>query len=225
MAKMSRDELSRALLMYAVTDRHWLGGRHLADDVELALKGGATFLQLREKDDMRMEHEDFLREAAEIKALSRIYHVPFVIDDDVEAAAEIGADGVHVGQSDMEAAKVRSLLGEDCIIGVSAQTVEEALCAERGGADYLGVGAVFYTGSKADATEVSRETLRAICSAVSIPVVAIGGITKDNVTELAGTGIVGISVISAIFGADDIEGAARELKEQTVRMLGISKPE
>lgn len=223
MSKWSREELSKALQLYAVTDRHWLNGRSLAGDVERALKGGATFIQLREKDDMKLEHDDFLKEASEIKALCRRYQVPFVIDDDVELAMEIGADGVHVGQSDMETGLVRSRLGEERIIGVSTQTVEEAILAESRGADYLGVGAVFPTGSKADASEVSMDALRAICKAVSIPVVAIGGITEENVMELADSGIVGISVISAIFSKEDVEGAARALKTRTIRMLGLSE--
>lgn len=222
MGNWNQEELKKALQLYAVTDRHWLNGRRLADDVERALRGGATFVQLREKDDMKLEHDAFLREAAEIKALCRSYKVPFVIDDDVELAVEIGADGVHVGQSDMETGLVRSRLGKDRIIGVSTQTVEEALLAESRGADYLGVGAVFPTGSKADASEVSMDALRAICKAVSIPVVAIGGITEENVMELAGSGIVGISVISAIFSKEDVEGAARALKSHTIRMLGLS---
>lgn len=223
MENWNQEELKKALQLYAVTDRHWLNGRRLADDVERALRGGATFVQLREKDDMKLEHDAFLREAAEIKALCRSYKVPFVIDDDVELAVEIGADGVHVGQSDMETGLVRSRLGKDRIIGVSTQTVEEALLAESRGADYLGVGAVFPTGSKADASEVSMDALRAICKAVSIPVVAIGGITEENVMELAGSGIVGISVISAIFSKEDVEGATRALKSRTIRMLGLSE--
>lgn len=223
MGNWNREELKKALQLYAVTDRHWLNGRRLADDVERALRGGATFIQLREKDDMKLEHDDFLKEAAEIKALCRRYKVPFVIDDDVQLALEIGADGVHVGQSDMETGLVRSRLGKDRIIGVSTQTVEEALLAESRGADYLGVGAVFPTGSKADASEVSMDALRAICKAVSIPVVAIGGITEENVMELAGSGIAGISVISAIFSKEDVEGATRALKSRTIQMLGLSE--
>ena len=162
-----------------------------------------------------MDEQAFLEEAKEIQKLCAQYHVPFVINDNVEIAAQIGADGVHVGQSDMEAGDVREKLGPDRIIGVSAQTVEQAVRAQERGADYLGVGAVFPTGSKADAVEVSHETVRAIMEAVDIPVIAIGGITKDNVSELSGTGICGIAVISAIFAQEDIEGAARVLKERT----------
>ena len=204
------------LMLYAVTDRSWLGGETLRSQVERALKGGATFIQLREKE---LNEGDFLEEAKEIQKLCREYHVPFVINDNVEIAAAIGADGVHVGQSDMEAGDVRRRLGPDKIIGVSAQTAEQALRAQEHGADYLGVGAVFPTGSKADATEVSRETLEEICRAVDIPVIAIGGIGKENVMELKGSGICGIAVISAIFAQKDIEAAAAELKKRVEEML------
>lgn len=200
------------LLLYAVTDRSWLNGRTLYEQVEEALKGGVTFVQLREKN---LDDTAFLQEAKEIKELCARFHVPFVINDNVDIAAEIDADGVHVGQSDMEAGDVRKKLGPDKIIGVSAQTVEQALRAQAHGADYLGVGAVFPTGSKADAVEVSHDTVREICRAVDIPVIAIGGITKENVIELKGTGICGIAVISAIFGQQDIEEAARTLKSRT----------
>lgn len=197
------------LLLYAVTDRSWLGEESLYSQVEKALKGGATFIQLREKD---LDKEHFLEEAREIKELCKKYQVPFVINDNVEIAQEADADGVHVGQTDMEAGDVRAKLGPDKIIGVSVQTVEQALLAQERGADYLGVGAVFPTGSKADADEVSHETLKAICAAVEIPVIAIGGISTDNVRRLSGSGICGIAVISAIFAKKDIENAAKELK-------------
>lgn len=200
------------LLLYAVTDRSWLNGRTLYEQVEEAIKGGVTFVQLREKN---LDDTAFLQEAKEIKELCARYNVPFVINDNVDIAAEIDADGVHVGQSDMEAGDVRKKLGPDKIIGVSAQTVEQALRAQAHGADYLGVGAVFPTGSKADAVEVSHDTVREICRAVDIPVIAIGGITRENVIELKGTGICGIAVISAIFGQQDIEEAARTLKSRT----------
>lgn len=204
------------LLLYAVTDRHWLNGRTLYSQVEEALKGGATFIQLREKE---LDEEHFLEEAKEIKELCRRYQVPFVINDNVEIALAVDADGVHVGQSDMEAGDVRAKLGPDKIIGVSAQTVEQAVMAEQNGADYLGVGAVFPTGSKADALEVSHDTLKAICKEVKIPVIAIGGISKENILELSGSGICGIAVISAIFAKDDIEEAARELRGLTEKMV------
>ena len=204
------------LLLYAVTDRHWLNGRTLYSQVEEALKGGATFIQLREKE---LDEEHFLEEAKEIKELCRRYQVPFVINDNVEIALAVDADGVHVGQSDMEAGDVRAKLGPDKMIGVSAQTVEQAVMAEQNGADYLGVGAVFPTGWKADALEVSHDTLIAICKAVKIPVIAIGGISKENILELSGSGVCGIAVISAIFAKDDIEEAARELRGLTEKMV------
>ena len=199
-----------SLLLYAVTDRSWLNGQTLYEQVEQALEGGATFVQLREKE---LDEEHFLEEAREIKELCRKYNVPFVINDNVDIALAMDADGVHVGQSDMEAGDVRAKLGPDKIIGVSAQTVEQALLAQSRGADYLGVGAVFPTGSKADASEVSHETLREICEAVDIPVIAIGGIGKGNVKELSGSGICGIAVISAIFAQKDIKAATEELKD------------
>ena len=204
------------LLLYAVTDRHWLNGRTLYEVVQESLDGGATFIQLREKE---LDNENFLAEAKELKKLCAEYKVPFVINDNVDIAIEMDADGVHVGQSDMEAGDVRAKLGPDKIIGVSAQTVEQAILAEKRGADYLGVGAVFPTGSKDDADDVSHETLKAICDAVSIPVIAIGGITVDNTPELAGTGICGIAVISAIYAAEDIPAATAKLKEVTEKTV------
>lgn len=206
----------KELLLYAVTDRHWHGEETLYDQVKKALDGGATFVQLREK---KLDREDFLAEAKEIQKLCKEYGVPFVINDEVSIAKDIDADGVHVGQSDMEAMDVRKILGPDKILGVSAQTVEQAIIAEKHGADYLGVGAVFTTGSKDDADDVSHETLKAICEAVSIPVIAIGGITKDNVAKLAGSGICGVAVISAIFGQKDIQKATEELKFSVENML------
>lgn len=206
----------KELMLYAVTDRHWLGEETLYDQVKKALDGGATFVQLREK---KLDREDFFAEALEIQKLCKKYGVPFVINDEVSIAKDIDADGVHVGQSDMEAMDVRKVLGPDKILGVSAQTVEQAIIAEKHGADYLGVGAVFATGSKDDADDVSHETLKAICEAVSIPVIAIGGITKDNVSELAGSGICGVAVISAIFGQNDIKKATEDLKASVEKML------
>ena len=204
------------LLLYAVTDRSWLGEHTLYEQVEAAIRGGATFVQLREK---KLDQESFLAEAREIQALCRRLGVPFVINDNVEIAREIGADGVHVGQSDMKARDVRSILGQDKIIGVSAQTVEQALLAQEQGADYLGVGAVFPTGSKDDAVEVDHQVLARICQAVDIPVIAIGGITADNVVSLKGSGICGIAVISAIYAKPDVEEAARSLRARTLEML------
>lgn len=204
------------LELYAVTDRHWLGNQTLLEQVQEALDGGATCIQLREK---QLDDKTFLQEAIEIQKLCKEYHVPFIVNDNVEIAKDMHADGIHVGQSDMEALDVRKALGNDVILGVSAQTVEQAKKAEAHGADYLGVGAVFPTGSKDDAEDVSYETLKAICEAVSIPVIAIGGITQDNVKDLAGSGIVGIAVISAIFAQKDITQATKDLKQATKQML------
>ena len=206
------------LLLYAVTDRSWLRGETLYAQVEKALKGGATFIQLREKE---LNEEAFYQEAVELKKLCHQYKVPFVINDNVEIAKKMDADGVHVGQSDMAACDVRKILGEDKILGVSAQTVEQALLAEQMGADYLGVGAVFPTGTKTDAVEVDAETLKAIYAAVKIPVIAIGGIKADNLSELSGSGICGIAVVSAIFAAEDITETTKELKEKTLKMIEV----
>lgn len=204
------------LLLYAVTDSRWTGKQTLYQQIEEALKGGATFIQLREKD---LDEESFLKEAKEIKELCRKKGVPFVINDNVEIALQTDADGVHVGQKDMEALDVRAKLGPDKIIGVSAQTVEQAVLAEKHGADYLGVGSVFTTGTKLDAGHVSYDTLKEICSAVSIPVIAIGGITKENLGQLAGSGVCGVAVVSAIFAQDNIEEAARKLRTEAESMV------
>ena len=205
----TKEQLREQMLLYAVTDRHWLKGQTLYEQVEEALKGGATFIQLREKD---LTEEEFLEEAKKIQQLCKKYRVPFIINDNVKLAKEIDADGVHVGQSDMEALDVRAQLGEDKIFRVSARTVEQALLAEKHGADYLGVGAVFQTGTKTDAREVEHSVLKEICTKVDIPIVAIGGITQDNVKELSGSGINGVAVISAIFAQKDIETATAKLK-------------
>ena len=205
------------LLLYAVTDRSWLPeGETLEEQVEKCLKGGATCIQLREK---QLSEEEFLEEARRMKAVCAKYHVPLLINDNVEIALAVDADGVHVGQSDMEAEDVRAKLGPDKIIGVTAKTVEQALLAEKHGADYLGSGAVFGTSTKEDASKMDHQVLKQICQAVQIPVVAIGGITEENVAELAGKGICGVAVVSAIFAKKDIEAATRELKKRTEEMV------
>lgn len=206
----------KSLLLYAVTDPNWLNNDTLYEQVEKTIKGGVTFVQLREKN---LDEENLINEALEIQKLCRKYNIPFVVNDNVEIARAINADGVHVGQNDMEAINARSILGNDKIIGVSVQTAEQAIIAEKQGADYLGVGAVFPTGSKTDAEDVSYETLKEICETVSIPVVAIGGINASNVLTLKGSGIAGIAVISAIFGADDIEYATKNLKKLTAKVV------
>ncbi len=205
-----------SLLLYAVTDRAWLGERELSQDVEQAIMGGATMVQLREK---KLLHDEFLSEAFKIKELCKSYKIPFIINDDLQIAMESDADGIHVGQSDMAALKVRQVLGKNKIIGVSAQTVEQAIEAEKSGADYLGVGAVFTTSTKKDADFVPFSTLRDICQSVSIPVVAIGGIYDYNIEQLKGSGICGVAVVSSLFAEGDIRAAAekmRTLAEQTV---------
>ena len=196
------------LILYAVTDRRWLGDRTLYHVVKEALEGGVTMVQLREKD---LDHEAFKAEAQKIQSLCMDFDVPFIINDNVQLAIELHADGVHVGQSDMEAGTVRKMIGPDKILGVSVGTPEEAVLAQSQGADYLGAGAVFPTGSKSDAIDVSYETLKQICGAVNIPVVAIGGINLDNIVELAGSKIAGVAVISAIFASENIKEAALNL--------------
>ncbi len=196
------------MLVYAVTDRTWLNGQTLEEQVEKAIKGGATFLQLREK---KLCYDAFLKQAIALKKITDKYNIPFVINDNVDIAIAVDADGIHVGQKDMEAGKVRQKLGQNKIIGVSVQTVEQAILAQKQGADYLGVGAVFSTSTKLDASEVSFETLQKICNAVSIPVVAIGGISQSNILQLKGSGIDGVAVVSAIFAQKDITQATKEL--------------
>ena len=198
------------LLLYAVTDRSWLGEESLYEQVEKALKGGTTMIQLREKD---LDYEAFRAEALEIQKLCRSYKVPFLINDNVALAKEIDADGVHVGQSDLEAGKVREFLGPDKIIGVTAKTVEQAQKAQAHGADYLGSGAVFGTSTKKDAKSMTLDLLKEITASVEIPVVAIGGITADNIIKLADSGVAGAAVVSGIFAAEDIQGAAEKLRQ------------
>lgn len=197
------------LRVYGVTDASWTGRFTLLEQVEQALKGGVTCIQFRDK---QLENDAFLQEAKKMKLLCEKYHVPLIINDHVDIAVRCGADGVHVGQKDMEAKEVRKLVGEKMIIGVSARTVEQAIQAEQAGADYLGVGAVFGTSTKMDAEKISLERLKEICQAVKIPVVAIGGVQKDNFPELAGTGVAGAALVSAIFSAQDIEEECRNLR-------------
>lgn len=207
---------SEMMRLYAVTDRAWIGRQTLMEQVEDAIKGGATCIQLREKE---LPENEFLAEAIEMKKLCAHYGVPFIVNDKVEIAMECGADGIHVGQKDMEAGNVRALVGDGMMIGVSAQTVEQALAAEAAGADYLGVGAVFGTTTKLDANSVSQETVREICAAVSIPVVAIGGINRDNMMKLSGCGVDGVALVSAVFAAEDIALECRILRELSEKMV------
>ena len=207
--KFTKDEIRKGMLLYAVTDRCWLKeGERLLSVCEEVLANGATFLQIREKD---LDAGSFEAEAASLKALCARYAVPYVVNDSVEIALAIGADGVHVGQSDIKGRDIRSLIGPDKILGISAGTVEEAIAAEKAGADYIGVGAVFGTSTKKNARNLTVEKLREIADAVSIPVVAIGGISARNLMELRGSGVDGVAVVSAIFGADNPGKATAEL--------------
>ena len=206
------------MLLYAVTDRAWTGKQTLYEQVEAALKGGVTCVQLREKE---LDETAFLQEAKELCALCRRYGVPFLVNDNVEIAIACGADGIHVGQEDLAAGEVRRRVGENMILGVSVHTVEEACQAVRDGADYLGLGAVFPTNTKTDVEQMSNETLRAICDAVDVPIVAIGGINQGNILKLAGSGVDGVALVSAIFSAEDIEGTCRELRAMSKEMVGL----
>lgn len=212
MSNIKREQLR----LYAVTDRTWLEDETLYEQVEKALKGGATLIQLREKTLLEAEVE---KEAVELLELCHRYQVPLIIDDDVELAARVGADGVHIGQSDMELAHAREILGTDRIIGVTAKTVEQAKKAEAGGADYLGSGAVFGSTTKKDAIPMKHELLEEICHSVDIPVVAIGGITADNVLELKGRGMAGVAVVSGIFACKDIEAGTKHLRELVEKII------
>ena len=204
------------MLLYAVTDRAWTGRQTLMEQVEAALKGGVTCVQLREKE---LDSGLFLKEAVEMKALCERYGVPFIVNDNVEIAVKCRADGVHVGQSDMEAGAVRKKIGDSMILGVSVETVEQARAAVKAGADYLGVGAIHATGTKEDAEIVTLDTLKKICEAVEIPVTAIGGIKKTNMMELAGTGVDGVALVSAIFTAENIEEECRILRALSCEMV------
>ena len=204
------------MLLYAVTDRRWSEGTTLYEQVEQALQGGVSTLQLREKN---LSDEEFLKEAMEIKELCKKYNVPLIINDNVDVAIKCGADGVHVGQEDMEASKVREKVGRDMIIGVSAHNVEEARRAVSNGANYLGVGAVFSTSTKDDVDVLSKETLKDICLSVDVPVIAIGGINQDNIVELKGTGVDGVAVVSAIFSSENIVETCKKLRKLSEEMV------
>ena len=206
MKNFNRDSLR----LYAVTDRNWLGEQTLYEQVEEALRGGATMVQIREKE---LDEADFEDEAREIQKLCRKYQVPMIINDNVALAKRVNADGVHIGQSDMEMKNARKLLGEDKIIGVTAKTIEQAKAAEAAGADYLGSGAVFGSSTKLDAKPMEHALFQEICESVAIPVVAIGGITADNVMQLKGRGMAGVAVVSGIFACKDIEAGTRRLRE------------
>ena len=215
--KFTKDEIRRGMLLYAVTDQSWLKeGQSLISVCADVLKNGATFLQIREKD---LDAVRFEAEAAKLKELCARHKVPYVVNDSVEIALAIDADGVHVGQSDIKGRDIRSIIGSDKILGISAGTVEEAIAAENAGADYIGVGAVFGTSTKKNARNLTVEKLKEITSAVSIPVVAIGGINGKNLMELRGSGVDGVAVVSAIFAAEDPGKATAELLTLTREMV------
>lgn len=205
-----------ALLLYAVTDRAWIGKQTLLEQIEDALKGGVTILQLREKG---LDEDSFVKEAIQVKALCRRYGVPLIINDNLEVALRSGADGVHVGIEDAPVAEIRQRTGKDFLIGATAKTVMQAVLAEKSGADYLGVGAVFPSPTKKNAVRIPPEQLKAICTSVCIPTVAIGGISLENAAQLKGGGMDGIAVVSAIFGAGDIQKAARQMKEKAREVI------
>ena len=204
------------LRLYAVTDRSWVGTQALYEQVEAALRGGVTCVQLREKE---LNPEDFLAEAKQIKTLCARYGVPLIINDNVELALKVDADGVHVGQEDMDARDVRGLIGPDKILGVTAKTLEQAQKAQQAGANYLGSGAVFGSTTKLNARPMTKELLQSICESVHIPVVAIGGIHRGNIASLAGTGIRGAAVVSGIFAAADIEEECRRLRAEIDKIV------
>ena len=199
------------LLLYAVTDSAWVGEKTLYQQIEDALKGGVTIVQLREKN---LDEDAFVKEAIEVKKLCHRYNVPLIINDNVSVALKSGADGVHVGVEDTPVSEIRKVVPRDFIVGATCKTVEQAKIAENSGADYMGVGAVFPSSTKENALRITTEQLKEICSSVSIPAVAIGGITAENVMEIKGEGIAGIAVVSAIFSAENIEKATQELKKK-----------
>lgn len=215
--KFTNDEIRSSMLLYAVTDRMWLKpDQTLVDVCQEVLEGGATFLQIREKD---LDASAFEQEAQDLKELCARYRVPFVVNDSVEIALDIDADGVHVGQSDIQGRDIRAMIGPDKILGISAGTVQEAVAAQQAGADYIGVGAVFNTSTKQDATSLSMEQLKEICASVSIPVVGIGGINASNLLELSGSGVDGVAVVSAIFAAPNPGAATAQLLELSRKMV------
>lgn len=212
--RFTKEEIKNSMLLYAVTDRAWLKeNEDLTSVCKSVLENGATFLQIREKD---LDEGTFEQEAEALKKLCAQYHIPFVVNDSVEIALDIDADGVHVGQSDIKGRDIRSMIGNEKILGISAGTVEEAIAAEKAGADYIGVGAVFGTSTKKNARNLTVEKLKEISESVSIPVVAIGGIGVSNIMELVESGVDGVAVVSAIF-------AAENPGEATAKLLKLSK--
>ena len=217
--KFTKEEIRKSMLLYAVTDRAWLKENEtLVSVCKEVLENGATFLQIREKD---LDEETFEQDAAALKKLCEVHHIPFVVNDSVEIALRIDADGVHVGQSDIKGRDIRSMIGDEKILGISAGTVEEAILAEKAGADYIGVGAIFGTSTKKDARNLTVEKLQEICESVSIPVVAIGGITASNIMELSNSGVDGAAVVSAIFASDNPGEATKKLLNLSKEMVHL----
>lgn len=214
--KFTKEEIRNSMLLYAVTDQRWLKDRTLLEVVKEVLENGATFLQIREKD---ISEDDFEAEARKLQDICRAYKVPYVVNDSVEIAMKIDADGVHVGQTDIKGRDIRAILGPHKIFGISASTVEEAVNAQNAGADYIGVGSIFATGTKENARQMSIEYLKEIVDAVDIPVVAIGGINSSNISELKGSKVDGIAVVSAIFASENPGEATRDLKIKAIDMV------
>ncbi|HAV89776.1 thiamine phosphate synthase [uncultured Eubacterium sp.] len=204
------------MLLYGITDRSWLNGRTLSEVVKESLEGGVTILQIREKD---IDEKNFLEEAKEIKKICEKFNVPLIINDNVEIAKMVDADGVHLGQDDMDIEEARKILGSEKIIGITAKTIEQAKEAQMKGADYLGSGAIYTSGTKQNAKRLTVENLKAICASVEIPVVAIGGLTYDNIDVLKDSGISGIAVVSAIYASTDIKTDTIKLKEKTRNLI------
>lgn len=214
--KFTKEEIRNSMLLYAVTDQRWLKDRTLLEVVKEVLENGATFLQIREKD---INEDDFEAEARKLQDICRAYNVPYVVNDSVEIAMKIDADGVHVGQTDIKGRDIRAILGPHKIFGISASTVEEAVNAQNAGADYIGVGSIFATGTKKNARQMSIEYLKEIVNAVDIPVVAIGGINSSNISELKGSKVDGIAVVSAIFASENPGESTRDLKIKAMEMV------
>ncbi len=211
------EQIKASMKLYAVTDQMWLReGETLEAVCQQVLENGATFLQIREKD---LNPQDFAQEAKALQNLCAHHHVPFVVNDSVEIALAMGADGVHVGQSDIQGRDIRQLIGKDKILGISAGTVQQAIAAQEAGADYIGVGAVFATSTKTNTRNLEGDALRAIVQSVTIPVVAIGGINASNLMSLAGSGIDGVAVVSAIFAAPDPGVATAHLRQLAEEMV------
>lgn len=208
---------SRTMRLYAITDSAFAQNATLPEIVEAALKGGVTCVQLREKN---ISDDEYIAKAIEMKHLCEQYGVPLIINDNPYVALKSGADGVHIGQSDMKASDVRKIIGSDRILGITAKTVEQAVIAVKNGADYLGCGAIFASPTKTNAISITKDTLKEICRAVSVPVCAIGGITETNMTMLSDSGIDGVAMVSGIFANLDIEAACKRMRAASEAMFG-----